>query len=144
MKNIFNWIALIEKYNCHFVQSVDSQIFIEGEELDLKRLNLKLATIGKGYIQTAFVYDAKSFDQRRFCHVIDGTLEIAQEELDIFFNRASVAVISKDNLNEKSLTNREVMQQLESLAGKLDDSGSSRVLDVIEHLTGSRDFELDS
>ena len=49
-------------------------------------------------------------------------------------------IISLDNLDNKSFTNREILKILHDLAMELDASGYYRYLDVIEKLTGNRDF----
>jgi len=48
--------------------------------------------------------------------------------------------ITKENLDEKTLTNREVIELLEKLSLEVDRSSFSSVLDKIEDLTGNRDF----
>lgn len=53
-----------------------------------------------------------------------------------------VTLITKENLDEKTLTNREVIEMLQKLSMQVDMSGFSRVLDVIEELTDNRDFSL--
>ena len=50
--------------------------------------------------------------------------------------------ITKENLDEKTLTNREVIELLEKLSLEVDRSSFSSVLDKIEDLTGNRDFSL--
>lgn len=51
-----------------------------------------------------------------------------------------MALINTNNLNERSLTNGEVIDLLSKLSWKVDSSGYSRVLDVIEELTNNRNF----
>jgi len=51
-------------------------------------------------------------------------------------------IITKNNLDAKTLTNKEVIELLAKLSLKVDHCGFSRVLDVVEELTGNRDFEL--
>lgn len=51
-----------------------------------------------------------------------------------------MALINKDNLNKKTLTNSEVLALLQKLSLTLDPCGFSRTLDVIEELTGDRNF----
>ncbi len=48
--------------------------------------------------------------------------------------------ITRENLEEKSFTNIEVMEMLSKLSMALDRTGFSRVLDVVEDLTGDRNF----
>jgi hypothetical protein len=48
--------------------------------------------------------------------------------------------ITKENLGEKSFTNLEVLEMLSNLSMKLDMCGYSRALDLMEDLTGDRDF----
>jgi len=50
--------------------------------------------------------------------------------------------INKDNLDEKSLTNREVIEMLKKVSLEVDPCGFSRIYDVIETLTGDRNFEI--
>ena len=51
-----------------------------------------------------------------------------------------MSLINKKNLDEKSLTNAEVIAMLNTLALELDECGFSRTLDVMEDLTGDRSF----
>lgn len=51
-----------------------------------------------------------------------------------------MSLITKENLDKKTLTNAEVLAMLQKLSLTLDGCGFSRVLDVVEDLTGSRDF----
>jgi hypothetical protein len=48
--------------------------------------------------------------------------------------------ITKENLNEKSFTNLEVLEIISKLSMELDMCGFSRTLDLVEDLTGDRDF----
>ena len=50
--------------------------------------------------------------------------------------------ITKENLDEKTLTNREVIEILENLSVEVSIASFSKILDVIEDLTGNRDFSL--
>jgi len=52
-----------------------------------------------------------------------------------------MSLINRENLEEKSLTNAEVLAILEIVGGNVDMYGFSRILDAIENLTGDRDFE---
>lgn len=49
-------------------------------------------------------------------------------------------IINKNNLDDKSLTNAEVIAILLKLSLNLNPSGFSRTLDVIGNLTGDREF----
>lgn len=50
------------------------------------------------------------------------------------------AKINQNNLTEKSLNNFEVIRLLQKLSLEVDPCGFSRVLDVVENLTGDRNF----
>ncbi len=52
-----------------------------------------------------------------------------------------MSLINRENLEEKSLTNAEVLAILEIVGDNVDVYGYSRILDAIENLTGDRDFE---
>ncbi len=52
-----------------------------------------------------------------------------------------MSLINRENLEEKSLTNAEVLAILEMVGDNVDMYGYSRILDAIENLTGDRDFE---
>lgn len=52
-----------------------------------------------------------------------------------------MSLITYNNLEEKSLTNAEVLAILEMVGDNVDMYGYSRILDAIENLTGDRDFE---
>jgi hypothetical protein len=51
-----------------------------------------------------------------------------------------IPLINTNNLNEKSLTNAKVLAMLTELSMQLDGCGFSRVLDLVEDLTGDRNF----
>ena len=51
-----------------------------------------------------------------------------------------MTLINENNLQDKNLTNAEILALLQKLSLELDGSGFSRVLDVIEDLTGNRNF----
>lgn len=50
--------------------------------------------------------------------------------------------ISKENLDEKSLTNRQVIEMLQELSLEVYRASFSTVIDVVEVLTGDRNFEI--
>lgn len=50
-------------------------------------------------------------------------------------------LITNSNLQDKDFTNAEVMAMLNKLSLELDASGFSRVRDMVEDLTGDRDFD---
>ena len=50
-------------------------------------------------------------------------------------------LIRENNLDEKTFTNAEVLAMLSKLSLELDGCGFSRVLDLVEDLTGNRNFE---
>lgn len=52
-----------------------------------------------------------------------------------------MSLINNNNLNEKSLTNAEVLAMLNKLSMEVYKESHSRVLDVVEDLTGNRYFE---
>jgi hypothetical protein len=52
-----------------------------------------------------------------------------------------MALITKNNLDTKMFTNAEVLALLNKVAKNVDGSAFSRILDVVEDLTDSRDFE---
>ena len=52
-----------------------------------------------------------------------------------------MALITKNNLDTKMFTNAEVLALLNKVARNVDGSAFSRILDVVEDLTDSRDFE---
>lgn len=57
-------------------------------------------------------------------------------------NTVKPVKIWEKNLNNKNFTNREIIVMLTDLSLQLDACGFNRVLDVIEDLTGNRDFSL--
>ncbi len=52
-----------------------------------------------------------------------------------------MALIEKNNLDQHSLSNAEVLALLERLSVNVDGSAASRIMDAIEDLTGDRHFE---
>lgn len=52
-----------------------------------------------------------------------------------------MALITKNNLDTKMFTNAEVLALLNKVARNVDGSAFSRILDVVEDLTDSRNFE---
>jgi hypothetical protein len=52
-----------------------------------------------------------------------------------------MALITKNNLDTKMFTNAEVLALLNKVARNVDGCAFSRILDVVEDLTDSRNFE---
>lgn len=52
-----------------------------------------------------------------------------------------MALITKNNLDTKMFTNAEVLALLNKVARNVDGSAFSLILDVVEDLTDSRDFD---
>lgn len=72
------------------------------------------------------------------------TIKRGQSLQDCSVNPTTIKVvtITNQNLDEKTLTNREVIELLSNLSLAVYRESFGKVLDVIEDLTGNRDFEL--